>query len=902
LSLRSAARPGPEALVGRAGEVAAVRAGVSRARTGAGGMIVLRGGLGSGKSTLLDALPQLLDTPVRTVRCATVGEKGPLAALFPDLPGGGASVPPSYRLRAHVRQLTSTGPLVIAVDDADRCDAASAEILDLLARRGRGLLVVAAVADLSPVDLSSADMSAREGAAWARWGASSAHCRRLSLPPFTTSEVGELIKRWWSSRPDARFVSACARASGGNPLVLRETLDRLRRAGRRPEAFLAGAVAETAAAVRAELLAESLPTRPAHVRAVGETVAVLGHTDRELVAMHSGISETLTGAVLDELDAGGLLDGADLARLRDIVFGASDPGTLAGRHARAARILGDAGRPATEIAPHLLAMPEASEPWMRQTLRVAARATTDRDTAIRYLTQAGAADPGEVDTLTDYAHRIADRDPYAARRLLFSGLDRVHDARDRAVLAVELAWLAPATTRWPSVVPVLDAALAALDTQPEGTPTGADRELRARGEAARLAAEWARPHATGPQRMPAGETRAERDLLALRAFSGMLTAEPAATAAARARAALTERGPLGWPHAAASFALAMADGVDDAADGFERVIASTEPGGWTQTLARTLRALVLADTGGPTAALADARAAVAAPDTVDTVHTARVALGVALHRSGDLRSAVGALPSSADTDIAVLGRPLALLVRAAADEADGNPDSALRQVVRCGEVLTELGVHNPLLAPWWLDAARLHAARGDRSAAATAAEAGASAAHRWGSAAALGMARLAEGMARDEVDALAEAVDLLSATSAEWHCTRAELAFGEALLRRGDRVGARPRFRAGADRAVRCGYRGLATVLRARLIAAGGRMRRVAGATGMLTSSERRIAELAAAGDTNREIADRLLISVRTVETHLTSVYRKLGVPGRSALRVDPDHRRFIAGQGHDMR
>ncbi|MFD0634513.1 response regulator transcription factor [Catenulispora yoronensis] len=39
-----------------------------------------------------------------------------------------------------------------------------------------------------------------------------------------------------------------------------------------------------------------------------------------------------------------------------------------------------------------------------------------------------------------------------------------------------------------------------------------------------------------------------------------------------------------------------------------------------------------------------------------------------------------------------------------------------------------------------------------------------------------------------------------------------------------------------------------------------------------------------AAGHTNREVAARLFISIRTVETHLAAVYRKLGVRSRSEL------------------
>jgi DNA-binding NarL/FixJ family response regulator len=51
-----------------------------------------------------------------------------------------------------------------------------------------------------------------------------------------------------------------------------------------------------------------------------------------------------------------------------------------------------------------------------------------------------------------------------------------------------------------------------------------------------------------------------------------------------------------------------------------------------------------------------------------------------------------------------------------------------------------------------------------------------------------------------------------------------------------------------------------------------------------LTAQERRVAELAAAGATNKEIAEALFLIQRTVETHLTSVYRKLGIKGRRTL------------------
>jgi DNA-binding CsgD family transcriptional regulator len=52
-----------------------------------------------------------------------------------------------------------------------------------------------------------------------------------------------------------------------------------------------------------------------------------------------------------------------------------------------------------------------------------------------------------------------------------------------------------------------------------------------------------------------------------------------------------------------------------------------------------------------------------------------------------------------------------------------------------------------------------------------------------------------------------------------------------------------------------------------------------------LTGREREVARLAAGGLTDREIADSLVVSVRTVESHLSSAYRKLGIRSRRALR-----------------
>ena len=139
---------------------------------------------------------------------------------------------------------------------------------------------------------------------------------------------------------------------------------------------------------------------------------------------------------------------------------------------------------------------------------------------------------------------------------------------------------------------------------------------------------------------------------------------------------------------------------------------------------------------------------------------------------------------------------------------------------------------------------------------------------------------------------LSEASALLEGTP--WRLDRARTRgdLGSALRRAGERRSARALLAQALDEAQLCGAELLVVHLEAELRASGARPRRRAiSGLDALTPSERRVAELAAADLTNREIAQQLFVSTATVETHLTRAYRKLDVDGRGGLAAVLDQR-----------
>jgi DNA-binding NarL/FixJ family response regulator len=135
------------------------------------------------------------------------------------------------------------------------------------------------------------------------------------------------------------------------------------------------------------------------------------------------------------------------------------------------------------------------------------------------------------------------------------------------------------------------------------------------------------------------------------------------------------------------------------------------------------------------------------------------------------------------------------------------------------------------------------------------------------------------------IELLADSVAILDETRARLERARSLVELGAALRRSNRRTDARLRLGAGLELAHLSGASVLEAQAREELAATGARPRRVIqSGIQTLTASERRVAQMAAQGLTNKEIAQTLFVTVKTVELHLSNVYRKLRIGSRREL------------------
>ncbi|MFF3485304.1 ATP-binding protein [Streptomyces sp. NPDC002701] len=930
-------------LVGRTRHLEALAGYAEAARAGRPRLVLLDGPAGVGKTALLRAAladdgpfadMTVLHGTCRAVEATTgysgaralfgrlglTGRKGRTSALLDggarralpalaagpddldDAAGGTFAVLQGlYWLTAN---LMADGPLVLVLDDAHWCDERSLRWLDFLLRRADGLPLLVVVAHRTEAGHAApaalADLVAHHLPA------------PLRLGPLETPEVAELTGLVFpAQRPQPSFVDRLASVTGGNPLEVVRLLRDLRSAGLGPDDAGARQIAKVGGRVVAASVQTVLEHQPAWVREVACTLAVLGDEDSDYLAALAGVSAVHVDEAVEILRQAGLVRAGRRELVHDLVgtavLGALGTTGVASLRLRAARLLSDIGRSPEEIAAQLLLVPGAQDAWTLPVLRAAAAQAEHRgapEAAARYLDRVREAEPDDPEVLTRLGRALAESDPERSVGLLREAHAVTTDVRARTSTAVQFALTCLSVQQSPEGTRVLTEALDALDAELGPDPEPADGELRTLAESALLIV-GADEKSTLPEVLrrtarltpPPGDTPAQRQQLAMLSVLSAVGGASAEEVARQARRALRAPGvPLGvWSLLPASLALQVAEENDAADDALETVLRGSRDSAavWTYVLALSTRALFRLENGAVADSMADAQTSLEILGTErwgDNPVMAHTAYASALVERGEVERAEEALDAikRPHLDRFVWEYHWYLMARGRVQLARGDVHGALEVFRTCGDSLEEAGITNPVLTPWWLESACLLGGLGRTAEALEVAELGTRRAERWGTRRALGYAALARGGATSgaaAVDPLREAVALLGASPARGHQARATLLLGRALLADGRVREAREHLRESVGLARRCGCVALAREAREALIAAGGRMGEItSSALDMLTGTERTVAGLVAAGGSNREVAESLFVTMRTVELHLTSVYRKLGVARRADL------------------
>jgi DNA-binding CsgD family transcriptional regulator len=930
----SDAEPAP--LLERGYELASLAARADATRRGEGALAVIAGAAGTGKSTLLARVMRYARESGLTV-CRGRGSE-----LEQDLPFGlmrqlleplVAAAPPEHQAQlfadaaAGARRLVLDSPMagdsvggddfatlhalfwlvagiaaetsvLLAVDDLHWADAPSVRALNYLAGRVAELPVLIVVALRPGESTGVADLI--------RPLHSSPGAQRLELTALGAESVASLVR---ASIPDAgdELCDAFSEASGGNPFYLRELVRTLTAGGARPEAAEVRAAALIGVGdhllARLRSLGPAAPKLAMAMAVMGASgrldhaaaVAGLGHDTAAEAALAMRRVEILAREDpfewIHPLVRRSLYDGLSVTH-RDAL------------HTRAAEVLMDAGAMPGVVAAHLAALRPSGSTAVVEGLLAAVDEALSRnapDVAVDLLGRALAEDTRQRFTLLLQlgAIEVSRRSP-AAIEVLREAHELADDPRERALVALRLGEILTHVGYYQEAVSMICDGLAELD--------GSDPDLTLEMEVAR-AVSFAFDPALAPQLWkdrPRLHVLAERDAWPARALSALL----ALTYAFRGER-LSEIPTL----------------CEQALQG-GRLLAERGAGAWTP--AHVIGALTTVEAYDRALAVADVvEAAARSQGAVSNVLLADGVRGDVVGRRGDLAGAEEILRSLAETSQSIgwlLGLITALwwmgdviLERAANDDlADlldsfevppgfeavapgawalvirgrvrasrGRRDEAVEDLRAAGAVFDGLGF-GVLHDPWRSDLA-LVLPTSERE------EARALVAEELRQAAATGFARPravalhASGLltAGDAgIELLEESAMLLAASPARYHLARAQVDLGAALRRSGRVTDARESLRAGMELSFACGADRLVTRAREELLAAGARPRRIVrSGFGALTGSERRVVRLAMEGRSNPEIAQALFLSVKTIETHLSNAYAKLGLSGAGARR-----------------
>lgn len=804
--------------------------------------------------------------------------------------------------------LADERPFALLVDDLHWGDRASLRFLEYLARRLEGvpLLVVGTTRPGEPgADQDLLDQLAARAA--------DGH---LTLAPLEEDGGAALIERLLGVAPAPQFVAACLGATGGNPFLLEATA---REAQRRGLQGTAAEVAELDGLTGASVvtgLQRRLRSLGGGVKRTAEACAVLGgrRTIDDLAAVLGEPAEQVR-ATLDTLSAAAILQPASLEfahpLIRSAVARGAAPAALAELHAQAAARLRDAGARPDELAVHLLEVAPANDPAVVETLRRAAQLATGE----------GA--------------------PESAVPLLRRALEEPASPEVRGELLLELGELEQRTGESGA----MDRLGAALD---EGLPGGlAARAHQARASflmttdpvGALTELETAMERSGDPDQ----HLRIEAGLLDVTAYLASLTTRR--TELLDAGRADPDASPAMLAHLAQDSAY-RGGPVDETLDYAHRSLADGRMIGVIGPISPTFHLLLLtlrhaerpefaaellaeADQvvaqrgsfigkvyadharafwnlmfGSVAAAEAFAKSALAVAEQLGAPlpkQSAQIVLAEILveqDRSAEAAEVVDAIPESPLLDETIIGPDL-LSVRAHLRLESGRREEAESDLRRAVAQLERRGWNAPLKsrarlrlatllaerAPEEAEAFALHAVDGARGAGTPGAlgaalRAQARVAAAGGAGAGVGVAGVDRALALlREADAALET----SPMRVEHGWVLHDL--GRLLRTGGARVDAREPLRRALEIAEASEARLLARRVREELAASGSRPR-VAALSGVasLTPSERRVADLAAAGRTNREIAEALWVTRKTVEVHLGKAYGKLGIRTRGEL------------------
>jgi DNA-binding CsgD family transcriptional regulator len=938
-------------LLERERDLHAVDSALAAAASGRGGLLVVDGPIGIGKTSLLRASVALAGShgvSAFTARAAALEEEfsygvvrqlyGPLGlehgntAPAPPLAGAAALALRAFRdeesnggmaseavsfstlhgLYWLTADLAGGSPLLLVVDDCHWADAPSLRFLAHLARRLEGLpvlLLVARRTGESPADPALVDelLSLAEG-------------KPIRPAPLGPAAAARLVRAALGDEATDDFCRACHTATGGNPLLLVTLLAATAEDGRSPDDEHAGHVAELAAESTGRLLNRQLARLPAGSEAVAQSLAVLGAGAplRQLAAL-ADLEVGEVAGLVDALRAAAVLaadEPLDFAHpvLRAAAGDTMTPAERASAHERAVELLAAEGAPADRLALHLMHTHPRGDPGVVATLRAGARVAADRgapETAASYLRRAleespPAAERGPLLLELGLALMAAKRDPQAPA-LLEEAIRLCSDPEEK----LQAALLSGRALAFQSAV---GNSVRVLETGLAGGSTGTERARLVEGELmaqssilATRRADVRRRLARFDDRDPEGNAadgvvslvRAYHDFMALRdvdsvgdrlerALAGpaLLSRSVAVTPSlltliwldrldvaealsSRLVAEGERRGDVGFVgHYAWTRGLALAergslrDAESDARFVHELKLELRSPGGLLFTLSSLMAILI---DGGQLQAAADAldetERALESFDELPEELADMICWALAVEQRGRLRVEEGAV------------------------------EAGLVDLYEADRRWEALGIRNPLVARWREHAVPALLRVGDDERARALAADEVELARESGLPRAIAIANRVIALVEPReraLDLLAEAVELLEASPARLEHARALVDLGSALRRAGRRRDAQARLRPALELAHRCGAAGLAARAREELVAAGARPRRPV-FTGLeaLTASERRVARLAAQGRSNREIAETLFVTQRTVETHLRHTFQKLGITSRGELPAE---------------